>query len=335
MCLALLLSSCSSLMEVEKSDRVSNEEFLALNAKIEYRGKRSDDFCFKKYADSGDAGILAWCESYVLNDLLDIYEYRPTKEIADQIWQHISWLKASFIENGSDGIRYRKVSGWFSKKYSKNKPTVWAVHNGMIASPIARFAWLVNGHGDIANAERGQVAFDLAVKAFDAMEQDWTSDGYVYPGHDLNGKKGVPLPYNMQAAMGMLAYYLYQADPRDKRYVGRMTTIARMINDAAYIDPRSGKAHLVWPYRGASGIEDSSHAFLTMGYLVRVYELGLVLDDKRFNLILSSFLDGAVGKGSKIRANLKGEKFASSFDSTCYRALVIYRHHRPTFDRCK
>ncbi len=336
--IATVLSGCVSTMNIPSSSLVSQSEFLSVNANVAFLTPDTNSLCLDRFEKTAEGGDLGWCETYVLNDLVDEFEQSPDEQTATAFLAHAARLKAGYNRIEKDRVRGRIVGGWMSKSYSKGRPHVWAVHTGMLAYPLARFAAVVRRKNIDAYRSEAKDLLAFAKEAYGQMEGDWKDGAYRYPGSGFHREKGYPVPYNMQAAMGLLALNIYQADPSDQSYLTRAKAIGRRIDKASkyrLIGGFGGKRMLAWNYDEVSGAEDTSHAILTMGFITKMYESKLIFTKKRYKAMLATFLDGAIGKGSVVNGNLISEGHGESFKGTCHRALLIYRHHAPTFARCQ
>ena len=332
MAVSTALTGCMSVMESVPMDKVGEAEYLKLAARLGATAA-SAPRCLNTYDAKPEAGVLAWSCSYALDDLSDRYELSGDKASADSFVQIADRIVADYNTTVVDAYRGRVVGGWVSTRYSQGKPHVWAVHTGMIGTSLVRFANLVRKRGDAAYAEKARLYTETAAAAYREMEPDWADGSYRNYQTGGNRVKGSPLPANMMAAMGRLADGLDRSGTPGS-YAARVAQVWKRINDS--IQPRlsGGKQVLVWSYDYISGPEDISHAILTMNFITRGYERGLVPQD-RFRFILASFLHEGVGKGTTTAGHVSGDGEGIDFKNTCRRALPIYRHSAPTFRRCE
>ena len=92
-----------------------------------------------------DGGQLAWGESYLLAALVEMFAVSHDPGHAASVVAIGDWLdRGRDDRNGRrDEIRQRVLPAWSSERYSKGQRYTWAVHTGMIAAPLARFAAIV------------------------------------------------------------------------------------------------------------------------------------------------------------------------------------------------
>lgn len=330
--ISVALSGCMSVMESVPMDKIADAEYLKLSARLGATAASAPG-CLRNYEASGEAGVLAWSCAYALEDLSDRYELNGDKASAESFVQIADRIVADYNTTVVDAYRGRVVGGWVSTRYSGGKPHVWAVHTGLIAASLARFANLVKKRADAAYMEKARTYTATAVAAYREMEPDWADGSYRNYQTGGNRVKGSPLPANMMAAMGRLADRLDLAGASGN-YAARIGQIWKRIDESMKPSMSGGKQVLVWNYDYVSGPEDISHAILTMSFITRAYERRLVPQD-RFQLILASFLHEGVGRESATAGHVDGAGDGINFDNTCRRALPIYRHSAPTFRRCE
>jgi hypothetical protein len=319
-------------MESVPLDKVTEAEFRKLNARLGISTAKALN-CFNGYAKTGEGGVLAWGCSYNMNDLIDRYEFNRDKQAVAAFIELADKIVGAYNTTEVDAYRGRVVGGWMSKRYSDGNPTVWAVHTGMIAHPLARFAALVRTRKDVALEEAAGRYLATAVAAYREMEPEWAEGAYRNHTTGLNRVKGSPLPANMQGAMGLLAHYLDLAGAPGP-YAARAAQVYRNIDATMQTRFSDGKQVLVWSYDYVSGPEDLSHAILTMNFITRAYERKVMPAD-RFQFVLASFLHEGVGSNTNTTATVDGSGIGINFKATCARALSIYRYSAPTFRRCE
>ncbi|MEM7300008.1 MAG: hypothetical protein AAF468_02905 [Pseudomonadota bacterium] len=336
--LSVLASGCvSTNAGFEERRFVADAAFLPVNSVVSLYTADQSDTCLQSYDSDPDASHLAWCQSYVLNDLVDRIESNGDPQAIATLQSHIERLQTSLSSPKTDALRGRVVNGWTSAKYEGKRPHVWAVHNGMVGYPLARFAYVVRKKGLSEQNALAASALKMAYDLYNAMEPDFSGGTYRYPVSGLGRPKGDHLPLNMQAAMGLLALHLHLADRSNQATLTRANQIGRFINKAAFYRISNGKRRLVWPIDLVSGPEDTGHAILTMSFITKMHENGLVFSKRRYQELLDNFIENAIGTGTRVNADIvdRGGGKGSNFKDTCHRALIIYRHDSPTFNRCK
>ena len=94
---------------------------------------------------SDDGGRLAWGESYLLAALVEMFAVSHDDTHAAHIVALGDWIDRARddLHGRRDEVRNRIMPAWSSAHYSKGRRYTWAVHTGMIAAPLARFAAIV------------------------------------------------------------------------------------------------------------------------------------------------------------------------------------------------
>lgn len=191
---------------------------------------------------------------------------------------------------------------------------VFAVHTGMVAFPLAKYARMVLQSPRLGKGPRRKRAMALldAVRqsvAFHDNEYAVRADGsgdYVWP-------KGAPIPfdgtiqpYNQSQGLGQVLVELYRAT-RDQRYRTKIVALLKSYRagltlgtDGAYVWPywppysqlyagypkTAGISEYTPSYPAARQIEDISHAAISLEFVYAAYEAGidtgLAADVQRF-----------------------------------------------------
>lgn len=170
------------------------------------------------YSFSNDyMGRLSWNQSYRLRAIYGLY--KATGVIG---------LKKAYNDSASSILkRTNEISfGRFhSKKYGlkRTKKIAFLVNNAIIYHSILAGI-------DILNEENYRSVINYAELMFDSYESDWHNNHYRFPyGEDIK-YDGIPLPFNQQNAMGLLAIELYKATQKTK-YIERISALHKYFTD--------------------------------------------------------------------------------------------------------
>ncbi|MFM9031767.1 MAG: hypothetical protein ACKOTF_14050, partial [Opitutaceae bacterium] len=152
-----------------------------------------------------EGGSLAWGESYLLAALAEMLETGRDPRHAAQLVALADHVLASRDDRQAlrDEVRGRGMRAWGWTKYSKGRRFAWAVHTGMLAAPLARFAATVGRDAKLkatfgADAARNSRAAEESVAAFADEYRDGPGAG---EGHVVCPFLGKHLPLNMQNAL--------------------------------------------------------------------------------------------------------------------------------------
>ncbi|KZR90713.1 hypothetical protein MITS9509_02610 [Synechococcus sp. MIT S9509] len=144
--------------------------------------------------------------------------------------------------------RYSEQEGFASLRYGINKKqwTKFAVHEARIASScLGSLPWL--------NAETSERVVAMAEDIFKFYEKDFKDNKYLFtPGSNF-WVDGIPMPWNMQASIGILALKLYKVT-KDSKYANRATQILDSIRQELKFENGIAIADY-WPSEYYSGWE--------------------------------------------------------------------------------
>lgn len=318
------------------SDRVPLARFRQAEADLEY-APTNKDRCLKKWRKTNEAAILAWCESYVLSDLIDRVEYADDPEAAQLFIEHASRIMAGYDPRSRDPTRRnRHTAGWVSKRYSEGKPSYWLVHTGQIIRNFARFAVVVRDRGLQRYAKDANKYAKIARSFFLSYEVDWDGKRYHYPGkRDRSSPSETALPLNMQATFGITAIHLYRYF-RQKRFLNRARRLSRYTMRYFKILVDKKGVGVTWPYSEATSTEDTSHAILTLSFVHLAMTQKIGFTEEIYRAIVKSFASRALKRGSTLSHNIRGQHPGTGgrVDRNCYRLMHIARFNRKLFAIC-
>jgi hypothetical protein len=232
-------------------------------------------------APPDDGGRLAWGESYLLSALVEMFAVTHDAEHAAKIIALGDWIdRARDDRNGRrDEIRDRVLPAWSSANYTKGRRYTWAVHTGMIAAPLARFAAIVRRDATL-KARWGNDADRLLRVAQDAVaafDDDYRPGPGPDEGHVYCPFLAKPLPLNMQNALARA--WLAIADATGSAaYRERVTRLANFFRHRMRTEKDGCATWSYWPpLNGANDTcEDISHAAINVDFMVLCHEHGIV-----------------------------------------------------------
>jgi len=280
------------------------------------------------YRDSNnEAAMLAWGESYVMMSLAAMFRATGSPTYLDRLAWHADGVLAQ-RDDRRGVVDYRGISGacWRNTGYQPNgEPYCYAVHSGMIASPIVEFAVLVNESGLGRELAYDGVSFQQKAEAYvqagretaAVHDDEWNDAGYYVfrPDATFLPYAGKDQPLNQSNALGRLLLLLHDATG-DPAYLNKAAKLVQRFK--AQISTGSHGEYL-WNYWGgayASPGEDISHAAINVEFAVMAAERGIVFgladieafahtflanvyrDDGTF----SDFVGGGTTNGSSYRA---------------------------------
>lgn len=228
-----------------------------------------------------DGGQLAWGESYLLSALVEMFALSHDSAHAAQIVALGDWIdRARDDRHGRrDEIRQRVLPAWSSARYSKGRRFTWAVHTGMIAAPLARFAAIVRSDNTL-RTRWGQDADRLlrvAREAVAAFDEDYRPGPGPDEGHVYCPYLAKPLPLNMQNALARAWLAIADADGAPA-YRERVTRLANFFRHRIRTEKDGSDTWAYWPpLTGANDtFEDISHASINVDFMVLCHEHGIV-----------------------------------------------------------
>ena len=226
-------------------------------------------------------GEIAWGESYQLAALVEMLDATRESKYAEKIVQLSDWVAKSRDDrqNLRDELRDRVVTAWGSTNYSKGARYAWAVHTGMIAAPMGRFAAVVRNDPALktrwgADADRLLKMAEEAVAVHDDefREGPGADEGYVYSRYL---KKHLPL--NMQNALAR-AWLAIEDATQKPTHRTRVTRLAQFLKNR--LRPMDDGTY-VWAYwppleNAGDSFEDISHASINVDFMVLCFEHSIV-----------------------------------------------------------
>jgi len=226
-------------------------------------------------------GEIAWGESYQLSALVEMLDATRDPKYAPLIVKLSDWIAKSRDDRQGlrDEVRAHVVTAWSSTNYSKRIRYAWAVHTGMIAAPMARFAAVVRSDPTLRTrweADAGRL-LKIAAEAVSVHDDEFregpgTDEGYVYCPYL---KKHLPL--NMQNALAR-AWLAIDDATKTPQHRERVTRLARFLKNR--LRPMADGSY-VWAYwppleGAAESFEDISHASINVDFMVLCSEHGIV-----------------------------------------------------------
>lgn len=235
-------------------------------------------------------GTLAWGESLILESYLDMFVATDDIKYLDKfVKQANQVVKNTDKARGVVDYKNRSLVGWSSRRYSKNnEPMIWAVHSGMITYPLVKFALLVKNLKLDNYSDHAQRYKTVAVEAVKLFDENWVFDAKKMTGYYTQFKDapvatpaGIPLPFNMQLAVGRTILILYRLTD-DKEYLVKATGLAQHFK--SFLRTTSNGAY-TWDYWYSDGlrvnkaVEDVSHGGVDLDFVLLAYQYGIVFND--------------------------------------------------------
>jgi hypothetical protein len=286
-------------------------------------------------------GRLGWGASYAMEDIVDILDKAPNKEIADIFVEYADSVMArresvlnqtqgqcvysnvhpaapvwvSYVETGATNESLRKGDCF----------AVGTVHTGRILAPIARFVRMVyEGHLKSPHYRERADVYQQAIR--DALDYhefvERSTYIYVYPNDGKTyaysrycygctssetapNRAGIMAPTNFISSLGMvyleLAFY-------DSYYRTRAAAFARTVVDLMNRTKGPPGTWGYWPSY-EDRIDDVSHGALVADFLARANQLQIEVDQPTLDKVISNFLDRIaipVGNSYKLASQLDG-----------------------------
>lgn len=248
-----------------------------------------------------ESAVLAWGESYVMMSLAAMFRATGSPQYLDRLAMHADSTLAQ--RDDHRGVTdYRGVSGpcWRNTGYQTNgEAYCYAVHSGMIASPMVEFALLVRQGG--LDAERAYDGVTFGQKAEDYIEaaeqtaaghdDEWNDAGYYIFRADATflTNAGKDLPLNQSNAMGRLLLLLHDATSK-AAYLDKATKLAQRLKSQMTV---GANGEYLWNYWGgayASPGEDISHAALNVEFATLAADRGVVFTSADIDRLTHTFL---------------------------------------------
>ncbi len=250
---------------------------------------------WKKTPDA-DASQLAWGVSYQMAGLAQMLEVTREPKYAEALARIGTWVAACRDDRHGrkDEYRDRIVPAWGTTRYTDGRHYVWAVHTGMIAAPLARFAAIVREDPKLKPrfGEKAEQLLDVAREAV-AVHDDLFRDG---PGEDegyvfsLHLKRHLPL--NQQNALARAWLYIDRATGKPE-YRERIEKLARFFKRRIRTEDNGALTWAYWPGVEPpfnNGCEDVSHAAINVDFLAICSREGIVFDESDVDALRKTLL---------------------------------------------
>jgi hypothetical protein len=324
---------------------------LAVSARWTYEDAYDDVDGGAWYAgQNNEEATLAWGESYVMASLAAMYRATSHPMYLDRLAEHIDALLAQ--RDDARGVAdWRGVSGacWRNLSYQSPTPYCYAVHTGMLVTPMLEFVSAVqtspwgsqasyDGESLAAKADRYVVAAQESVE-FHAFE--WDDAGYyVFPDVPNLAAARQIQPLNQSNALGR-AHVLLAALTGDAEHLAKASALASRFR--AEITGAADGA-LLWNYGAgayAAPGEDISHAAINVDFAVVAAQHGIVFSDSDLagfattfreriyldDATFSDFVGGGSTNGDSYRAQIGRWAVLAPWSATTYAAI------RDAYDR--
>ncbi|WP_027364774.1 carbohydrate binding domain-containing protein [Desulfotruncus alcoholivorax] len=231
--------------------------------------------------DTVDSPTLAWSETYIMRSYLLMYQATKDKQYIDDFVDHADSVLAR-RDNMRGVTDYRGLSlpVWRDGKYTDYKTYyIYADETGLIATPLAQFAVLINKDPNLAAYrakanEYVQAAEDAVNVLF--MSQLRNSDvnfTWIEDGDTLH----LDRPVNKNLAVGGALLAIYEATG-DNSYLYQGIKMANYFKQHLLTNSFSGGYY--WKYypedpRFTNTIEDTNHANVALQFIAMAYDNGI------------------------------------------------------------
>lgn len=261
-------------------------------------------------------GEIAWGESYQLSALVERFDATRDAKYAGLIVKLSDWIAQSRDDrqNLRDEFRDKVGRAWSSTNYSKGKRYTWAVHTGMIAAPMAKFAAIVRTDPKLrpnwrTEADRTLQCATEAVAVHDAdfREGPGKSEGRL---ESLFLEKHLPL--NMQNALARAWLAIDDATGKS-HYRERARRLAQFMKNRMRTLEDGAAVWAYWPPLDGPGdsFEDISHASINVDFMVQCYEHGLVFTKEDLERVRNTLLQRVIQPDHRVTDTVGG---GSKFD---------------------
>ncbi len=270
---------------------------------------------------NNEKGVLAWGEGYVLESLVEGYLASADPHYLVELVDHAdAALDERDSVRGVVDYRSKSLPCWRATKYS-TKPYCWAVHTGMIATPLVEFAALVKERPELATiathdgktfADKATLylaaAEDAAAVHLDEWKTAGADDGYYIfrPDMSFYPSAGSPIPLNMMNAMGLLHLALARVSSSAAAHLEK----ARRLTHHFLNNKTTLGGGYYWNYLGGAYVapgEDISHGSLNARFLSRAAEQNVVVTDKSKAALARTFMDGILVDTATFSDHLGGD----------------------------
>jgi len=232
---------------------------------------------------NNDNGQLAWGESYVMDAYLTMYEATGDTYYLDKFVAHGKGVLAQRdISRGVKDYRGLSLPAWRNGSYTLNgEYAIFAVHTGMIAYPMAKFAALVTNTPSLQKYWNDRTLFLQAAKDAVAVHKDeWVDEGdtgYYKFRDDMPYKQaGLILPFNQYLAMARAELMIYRATG-ETQYQDRAKKMLQHFKNNLTVDQSTNSYN--WRYSlYNTSYEDIGHANIDIDAAFQGYAAGLVFN---------------------------------------------------------
>ncbi|MEP0841153.1 MAG: heparinase II/III family protein, partial [Phycisphaerae bacterium] len=278
-----------------------------------------------------ESGGIAWGTSYELAGLAEMLAVTRDAKYARMFVRVADPVCAGTDQARGlrDEIRGGVLPAWGSSRYSGGKRYVWAVHTGMIAEPLARFAGVVRSEPALKAVFGAKADAYLAVarKAAAVHDSDFVEGPREGEGHLLIQYSNQIAPLNMQNALGR-AWLRIDDATGTTEHRERVVKLARFFRNRLRTTEDGASA---WEYRppldsAGTGFEDISHAAINVDFLVLCREHGLVFTDEDIRRVEKTLLTRVFRPDGSLADNVGGTGGVNRHRAQVLRWAALARH---------
>jgi hypothetical protein len=283
-------------------------------------------------------GTIAWGPAYQLAALVEMFDATRESKHAKLIVELGDWIGAARDDRHSfrDELRDRVVPAWSSTNYSAGKRYAWAVHTGMITTPMARFAAVVRSDPALrerwgSDADRLLKVAEQAVGLHDEeyREGPGPDEGHVYCPYL---KKHLPL--NMQNALAQ-AWLAIDDATQTQKHQKRILRLGQFLKNRLRATEDGAYVWAYWPpLEGeADSFEDISHAAINVNFMVRCFEHDIVFNHEDLARLEKTLLNRVLVADGRISDTVGGGGKFNTYRSDVLRWAPLGRHSSAVRER--
>jgi hypothetical protein len=237
------------------------------------------------YKSKVDDSLIAWDESYIMRAYLYMYNATKDKKYLEEFIGHAdSALRRRDSERGVSDYRGLSLPAWRSGKYTNYQEyRIYAVQTGLVATPLAMFASIVNK--DPSLSQYASFAGECLGAAKDAIKVHDMRDKPQYldiecKWYEQETTMYLDRPLNMNLAQGSAMLAVYEATG-DRSYLEKATKIAN--NFKKYLTIDQAKNNYIWKYypwdtKYGKVVEDIDHSIYDTEFINLAYRSGIFND---------------------------------------------------------
>jgi hypothetical protein len=278
-----------------------------------------------------EGGTIAWGESYLLSALVEMLAVTREPAYAEKIVALADWIDRCRDDRHDrrDEVRGAVLPAWSSTRYSKGRRYTWAVHTGMIAAPLARFAATVRRDPALQPrwARDADRLLRIAEEAVAAHDGDFREGPGPEEGHLYSPYLGKHLPLNMQNALAR-AWLAIDDATGTAKYRDRATRLAHFLKNRLRLSPQEAYVWSYWPPLTGrdNAAEDISHASINVDFMVLCHERGIVFTRGDLERVRTTLLQHVLLADDRVSDRVDGGGKVNTHRDAVMRWARLGRH---------